>query len=184
MFFFVCGFKIQNLEPILIVLVGGSCNEFVLIRRTRTCLVVVGTSLVPSFLVTSRLLFSSWFQVNVTGTSKNFFSWWMLKRVSSHLTGCFDCILLLAKLLFSVYLFCYADATFPNSIIGFFCQVSFIRRTSNLDSCFLSTFSVTSCSEIKLSELFVVLILLFGTCSSVSCWFLLMAVRNFLVTRC
>ena len=87
----------------------------------------------------------------------------------------FDCILLLVNLLFPVYLFCYADATFrtqlSESAVSLVC---FIRGTSNLGSCFLSTFSVTRCSEIKLSELSVGLILLLGACSLDSCWFLLM----------
>ena len=97
----------------------------------------------------------------------------------------FDCIFLVINLLLPVYLFCYAEATFQTQLWeSAVSQVSFIRRTSKLDSCFLSTFPVTSCSEIKLSELSVGLNLLFGACSPVSCWFLLMAVRNFLVARC
>ena len=156
--FLICGFRIQNLEPILISSVGGSCNEFVLIRRTRACLVDTETS---SFLFNELFRFmivASYFPIA-------FFCWQNSYFLST----------------FSVTL----TQRFRNSIIGIFSLPGFcIRRTSNLDSCFLSTFSVTSCSEIKLSELFVGLILLFGRCSSVSCWFLLMAIRNFLVTRC
>ena len=156
-FFVVFGFKIPNLEPILIALVGGFCNVFVLIRGTRACLVDTETSSFSFNGLCRFLIVASFLQLH--------------SLVGEIFTSCLP---------FSITL----TQRFRTSIIGIFSQPGFFTGTCNLGSCFLSTFPVTSCSEIKLSELSIGLLLLFGACFPVSCWVLLMAVRSFLVTRC
>ena len=78
------------------------------------------------------------------GTVIDSFSWWFPKRFRFDF-GCSHCIFL-CEFLVSCLPFVYADVPKLNNR-NF--QSAGFRRTSKLNSWFLSTFSVTSCSEIQ-----------------------------------
>ena len=138
----------SQLDPTLIHLVGGLCNESRHLRRTRTHWYIFRSSPIIS---DGLDIFSLRFQI------PDWNRHWFFQLVGIE-TSPF-------RLHSFVYEFLISHLPFVYQKVRFWFLATLLCRSS----------------EIRLSEPYVGIILLFGSCVPVSCWYLLLAVCYFLV---